>query len=291
MTLHRTSRRLMLGSITFFFICAAYAEESSLQPKQSIAPLEAKTLYSVNTDDGHVIVFQELSSGMNAVTETGKAFQVPRISYASGMSMADIYRTIQPKGSVPSALVAADARLTALKLKQKTAPVPPPPDVNGTGPGPGPRLYNAGEQLWFKETFCHDTFGQLSIVWCLQGLDWVTTQWYAGAKFVTHALVGSEGAPATYNTYYWNGSEVLATSITVPPGSWAWSTITYFQPFYARATLGNAGNAQVSLDVESCGNGGQWACGTNCLGCDPQRAGSCTIVGGHGESQCAPLGR
>jgi len=276
---------MLVASCTFLGVYGLCAQESSALQKST-------TLSSVETENGHAIVFRELSFGALLVTETFKTYQAPLLGPGdSGKSMVEIYRLVQPKGKVPDALVAAEDRLAALKAKPAPAQMLPPPQVTETGPGPKP--YNAGEQAWFKQTYCRDDIGALSLVYCLQGWNWAHIAWNVGAHFSYYALVGSEGDTARINAYYWNGSsQVLVASAAVPPGTGYAGFIEYYQPFWAIASLDGAGaNGQVSLAIKNCGNGGQWACSLNCLGtvaCDAQRSNGCSIEGGHGESHCNP---
>lgn len=282
------NRRISYWLVISFACCFAVC---SLCAGQSSTPQEAKTLASVNIEEGHNIVFQELSSGMFMVTENTKIFQTPLLGHAAfGKSLADMYRMVQPKGKVPDALVLADAHLAALRSKPPSAPAPNrPPQAEGAGTGP--RLYDAGEQAWFKQAFCHDSPDPLSLVSCVQGWDWISTRWRDGAIFAGETLVGSEGVPANLNLYWWNGSsELVLANYRVDPGTYRWYYVTYFQPFWWHVNLdGAGGNTQVSQDLRTCGNGGEWACSRNCEGtisCNPQTSTYCSIVGANGESWC-----
>jgi hypothetical protein len=245
-------------------------------------------------------VFHELSSGGFLVTETSKIFETPRLGDAVvGKSMADIYNMIQPKDKVvkvPDALVAADARLAALKaaLKAKpgAAPLGPPPTPLPGG-GRGPKPFNAGEQAWFKQTFCHDIYGHpeagLSLVDCYQGFSYVTGDWSLGPHFTWESLAGSEGVTATLTVFQWMGHdpEVISYQIQVPPGHYSWGYYDTPSPIWLHACLSGAGdNTQVSQDEKNCGNGGQWACAAcdGTISCNVQGvppATGCSVGGTH----------
>jgi hypothetical protein len=259
----------------------------------SIKPI----LYSITTEEGHTITFHEIRSGGFFITENATLSQKPLLNEAlvGEKSLADIYRIIQPKGNIPNALKEADARISALKLKLITPPalipnIPSPPKLS-EGTEKGPKLYNAGQQTWFKSTFCHDTYGSASLVNCVQGWSWAHSGWVKGPHFSWDSMVGSEGVPASLKVYNWNGSsEYLDYTTTVSPGTYSWGYYSDNSPTWHHADLDGAGNnTQVSQAIQNCGNGGQWACSTNCGGsiaCDPKTSTYCSIVGAHGESWC-----
>lgn len=289
------ARNLLVGFASYF--CSIYssygASDIALAPLSNIGQ-EAKIIASVKIGDGHTVVFHELSSGIISVTETAKIYQ-PRLlvgNIESGMSMTDIYRMVQPNDKVPDSLVSAEARLAELHTKAPLLQMSKPPQIDAGGKGPHP--YNAGEQVWFKQTFCHDRYGQDSLVNCVQAFQWITSGWQRGAIFTFDTMVGSEGRDtAKIDTYYWNGTqEVLLAVDTVSPGWVSTRGFFYYQPFWWHVNLeGPSGNVntQVSQDIKTCGNGGQWACSRNCAGsiaCNAENTTFCQIVGGNGESWC-----
>jgi hypothetical protein len=276
----------MNGLPVFLFACSAVCSVCTAQPS---APREARSLSSIHIEEGHDIVFEESPSGMFIVTENARIFQKPLLGETFGRSLADMYRMVQPNGKVPDSLVSADDRLAARRSEPVSAPLPDPPLVPGAGRGP--KLYNAGEQAWFKQTFCHDSADPLSLLQCVQGWDWITSGWQLGAIFAGETMVGSEGSPASLDLYWWNGhNEVKFSNYTVYPGTYTWYYVPYYQPFWWHVNLSGAGaNTQVSQDIRTCGNGGEWACSRNCGGsisCNPQNTTYCSIVGASGESWC-----
>jgi hypothetical protein len=281
---------LFIGFSTLFFaVCSLYAASGSPS-----APQEARILATVDLGDGHTVVFQEFPSGILSVAEASKSFQTPVLlgNIAFGKSMANIYRMIQPKGHVPDSLVSADAHLARQKSIAAPQRIPDPPQIESWGRGPKP--YDAGNQAWFKQTFCHDNFGTDSLVNCIQAFDWIHSGWQRGAIVSFDTMVGCEGRDtAQINQYYWDGSkEILLAVDSVAPCWVSTRQFQYFQPFWWHVDLegtdGNV-NTQVSQDVRTCGNGGQWACSRNCGGsiaCNSENTSFCSIVGGQGESFC-----
>jgi len=281
---------LILSTSICFDVGTSYAEPDT-KPSVPLGDAQkAKVLASIEMENGHIVVFREFARGGLIVTETAKIFQTPLLGHAVfGKSMAEIHQLIRPKDKVPDSLIAADTQLSNLKSKPAPVRVPAPSQVPGTGRGP--RLYNAGEQDWFKQTFCHDSGDPLSLLECIQGWDWITSGWQRGAIFATESFVGSEGVTANLRVYYWNGSsEVQLAADSVAPGQYVWHYINYYQPFWLHLDLAGAGDStQVSQDIRTCGNGGQWACSRNCEGtisCNPENTTYCSIVGASGQSWC-----
>lgn len=248
-----------------------------------------KVLATVQVEKDHVIEFRELSSGALAVSESAKAEQAPVLGdKILGKSMSDIYRQVRPGEQVPEALTAAEGRLAARKPKGAKKK-PPKPEAHGAGKGP--HLLTAAEQAWFKKDLCVSVYGQLSLVNCIQGYSWVHSGSHESAIFLSQSMVGSEGVTAEVTIFWWNGSGwALLTSAHVKPGTYWYDYVTYDEPFSWYVNLDGAGNnTLVSQDVKSCGNGGQWACTTNCQGtisCNPENTSDCEILGAAGQSFC-----
>jgi|SRR5579864_4266136 len=250
---------------------------------------EPKLLASITPEPGHLIEFRELASGALSVIETAEVSHAPLLdSSVAGKSVTEIYRKLRPKEQVPAALAEAQKRLAA----RKPAPAAgKPPAEEPSGAGKGPKALNAGEQAWFKKTFCNDVYGSLSLVNCIQGYEWVHSGTHESAIFQSQSLVGSEGVTATLDSFWWNGSAwTLLISYKVKPGTYYFGYVTDSTPFYWYVNLDGAGrNTMVSQDVKSCGNGGQWACTLNCQGtisCNPQNSVDCNILGAGGQSRC-----
>src|ERR1700688_2120632 len=139
---------LLVSSAYILWVCSSYAQDAAAPSPQPNASPAAKVLAKVELQDGQTVEFREFPSGMLSVTENTKIFHAPLHlgNMAAGKSMVDIYRMLQPKSEVPDSLVAADARLNALRSKPASIPLPDPPHLDGAGGGPKP--YNAGEQIW-----------------------------------------------------------------------------------------------------------------------------------------------
>lgn len=113
--------------------------------------------------------------------ERGRGFQF--VEFGPGMT-----------GVVESGRVMMDVPST-----RKSGDAPPDAGYAKTGEGREPAIRDAGEQAWFKETFCNGSQH------CVQGWDWawaVSSRKLGGGTGI--AMVGREGTVnARFTAYYW----------------------------------------------------------------------------------------
>jgi hypothetical protein len=244
-----------------------------------------KLVHSVTVETEHTVDFYEIPNGQTIVTETGLPYQRALLGNMVGAkSMAEVYKTLKPSSEVPATIVRADERAVA---SQATVHDESPPPAGSPAPvaGAGPKLYNAGEQTWFKNTFCQDT-GTVSLVKCIQGFSYTHSLWQLGGSFNPVVMVGSEAAQAgTFTVIYWNnGNPQTQLNVLVQPGHWT-STAIRFNGSYLwyQGNLDNAGgNTQVSEAVKNCGENNERSCALSCGGgfaCDTANTDECQIDG------------
>jgi hypothetical protein len=174
--------------------------------------------------------------------EPGRGFQF--IEFAPGVT-----------GTVESGRVGKD-----LPSLRKSGSPPPEIGYDRAGENPGgkdrPATRDAGEQDWFRQTFCNGAQA------CVQGWDWaVATSNRKLGNGTGIAFVGSEGTVnATFTVYYWEcvcsgpfcigGTDcfwIESWSGLILPGHWV-SLNTSGGDHYLQWNLTGAGpNTQVSL--------------------------------------------
>ena len=170
--------------------------------------------------------------------ERGRGFQF--VEFAPGMT-----------GVVESGRVMMD-----IPAVRKSGDKPPDAGRAGAGESRGPVAHDAGEQVWFRETFCN---GSQS---CVQGWDWAfaTSDRKLGSG-TGIAMVGREGTVnGRFVAYYWDcvcpgpfcigGTDCFWVEFwhaLILPGHWVSIDITG-GGHYVRWSLEGAGpNTQVSL--------------------------------------------
>lgn len=286
---------LLVGSTLYSIGCGSAADVNDPSPTVSPASGTLKTtgetlLTSITIETGHTVDFYELADGTPFVGESGLEYQAPVLSGLPGSarSLAAIHKALRPTSAVPAALVASDERFAASRTAARAVvnEVPPPPADAPTS-GAGPKLYNAGQQTWFKNTNCVDTDIR-SLESCIQQLASANSGWIKGGVWSSQSMVGSEAAQAgTLNVYKWTGSQTLVLNVLVNPGTYYWTlfpggsgdngfngTYTWYM-----AQLVNAGaNTLVSQAVQACGENGERSCGVDCgsgQACDPSTTDGC----------------
>lgn len=288
--------------------CGGTAGQTGAPASESTANQQSNLLASIAIEEGHSVEFRETAAGEVILIETGKVFQAPVIAKANihGKTLSQVYRMASPTGEIPAALAAKERLRSNVAAPAVQAPPPslaaPPAIV--TGSGAGPKLYNASEQTWFANNFCHypgspacaNSTCTLSPVNCLQGWDWAHSGWIKGGGYNVQTLVGSEGSQtATFNVFGWNGSsQTLDWSHAAPPGTWWFYDYFVTQSWnWHHADLdGAGGNTQVSEASEDCGEGNEWSCYNDACGgneCDPATSTDQEVVGINGECLCVNL--
>ncbi|MET7620340.1 hypothetical protein [Streptomyces sp. NPDC005408] len=182
-----------------------------------IAPTKVHSTLSLG--EGRGIQFVEFEPGMTGVIESGRAIEDVPVARENGGKPYEL-------------------------------------GEDRTGEGRQVVTRDAGEQAWFKETFCNGAQN------CVQGWDWaiVTSKWKLGSG-TGIAMVGREGtANAKFTSYYWKCACTTPFCIGGPtcvwiefwegfvlPGHWLSMNVTGGD-HYIQWTLNGAGaDTQVSL--------------------------------------------
>ncbi len=290
---------LLVASTLYSIGCGSGPDAKDPSPTETPSGGTLKTtgetlLSSITIETGHTVDFYELADGTPFVGESALEFQAPVLGGLSGAarSLVAIHKALRPTSAVPAALVASDERFAASSAAVHavvTDVAPPPADSPTTGAGP--KLYNAGQQSWFKSTMCVDS-GIRSNESCIQQLASANSGWIQGGVWSSQSMVGSEAAQAgTLNVYKWTGSQTLVLNVLVSPGTYYWTLFPggsgdngfNHQFLWYMAQLINAGSGTlVSQAVQACGEVNERSCGVNCgggQGCDTSTAAGCTIDG------------
>jgi hypothetical protein len=262
--------------------CAADASSSD-SPGTASTPT---VLASVDKGNGHVIEFLQLVSGELVVSEQAPLSTPPILSDRRGMTASELYRIVQPDGPVPRAIVDADARAAEQLKAPRTKIAPPPKDLEPVD-GSRKTFYTAGQQTWFKSTFCANNSQTANLQACIQGFSFVNAGWNYGEQYSFVYLNGSEGQTGTVTGYNWNGSAQLVYSKALPPGTYVSTSWPVQAPSWHWTELDGVGNdTLVSGAVSNCGEGNQWSCTLWCGSCDPEQTVGCEIVDGNGHGIC-----
>ncbi len=225
-------------------------------------------------------------SGELLVTEQGPLSAPPILGDRRGMTASELYRVVEPGGSVPQALVDADARVAA----QRTAPHR---RLRSTFAGArarqreGETFYTAGQQAWFKSAFCANQSQTATLQGCYQGYSFVRAPWNYGEQYGFAFMNGSEGTTGTVTGFDWNGSAQLVYSKALPPGTYVSTSWPVQAPAWHQTALDGVGNSTlVSGAITNCGEGNQVVVHPELRLLRSEKTVACEIVDGNGHGIC-----
>jgi hypothetical protein len=242
--------------------CAA--QESSSDPAPAagtttdpVAALDQTGVVHASLSLGkeHAVLFVEFKPGLNGVVEVGRAnVDTPALPTEPGpRNWIDTYHRLAGNDApVPSSMLEAEARATALPAPVGFTPAP----ASFSESGDGPRFYNAGEQTWFNNTYCNGAQN------CVQAWDWgvVTSHWKIG-NGTGYAMVGSEGTVNATFYMWWEdcesfgpfglfGSDCIWPELWqgfVVPGHWVSIDVNGNGNYIQWSLSGAGANTQISL--------------------------------------------
>lgn len=252
--------RSFIAILAFTCAVSGCAEQESPEAPHAaesvVEEVSGTFLASIDVEPGHTIRFYEVQPGLVVASESGKLATQPSLLPEREIgSFVDLFQTLAPERTVPPALVAAEARRTALQDEVKKWPAPEAAQWKG---GAADSFFTDGEQEWFRETQCPGS------VKCIQGWDWIDSGNDHATNWKTTALVGTDGsATARLVANYWKCDQVLVDpetgayvwfcrwvpfhERTIAPGYYTWIS-GHGGPFYFNGALSGA-NGQVSMAI------------------------------------------
>ena len=228
-------------------------------PQADAQAVASHPLATLNLANNHKVLFFTQAGGQVGIAETGP-IGTPKILSEEVLNKkpSEIFVMLKgAKAAPPVALVNAEKRNRVLGRFTSNHVAPVTPQQGASGAGKGPNFHDAGNQQWFKDTFC--TPG----VECLQGWDWATSSfgYQQGRGYATDAINGSEARlPRVFNVDYWNGQNWQNfITVSVPNGYYGWAvggntgapTINDTSLYYKSELLDNGSSAQVSLSDQA----------------------------------------